>query len=282
MIFRQDAPETTEFTGEVEQTRQLLDRWNRNVGSDGRKLEEHMPRIVELAETYFTSQMTQLFPEKAEKYKRENYKPIRILSESEFIKDNLACGGVGPIAPASTDPLSNDVTFTAGRIVKNVNAKQDLVKSTFYGMLHELFHRASPRIEGSGGLYTSAFRERVVFRKGLKVYLENVQDPECEVTSWEELDETVIDHGTAHLAAKVGVSNRESGYRQGVALYQTQIIDQLFGGRFETLLGHHQDSDMDGFLAAVGAKVRPNLPYEHQAGVGSQILTRLIDGIYSR
>lgn len=274
--------EPVEYSGEVQETSQLIKRWRSEVGGDVNKLENYMPRIANLAVAYFSAQMTEMFPARAEQYAGDRF-TIALLSPNDYVKEASQCGQpVGPNEPSGSNPQTGRITFSVRRLYQSLQNKSTGVEKAFHGVIHELLHSSPILVRNGEGLFTRAIKDPIVFKKGLKAYF---RDPaqasaseECGYKSWwYQAEEGVVDHAASKLSERVSITDTQSQYGPWVTSYENQIVKPFFGGRFQELLGHQQMTDLDGFLAAIGSKMAPDAPYEAQAGLGSNVAVQIFN-----
>ncbi len=286
------------YSGEIEETKAFLDKWNQEVGADANKLEIFTPAIAHLATAYFSKQMSEMFPERAEQYKKENFaSTFRFYSNSaKFDRENSCVAEENLAFPAIADPITGVIHFAPKKFAAVVSDKKNYVKTMFYVMIHELLHASAPFVRDESMLSIGDKLEQAQFKRGMKAYThvetETPSGHDCYRSIWGIVEETVVEHAALELARKVGAdSANHSVYAPKVTAYR-KWLHESFDDDFVSLLNFQQQTNIDGFFAFVGEKlVSKNaildqqgnilnntfIDYHTKADIGEKVFARMLE-----
>lgn len=272
----------SEFDGSIEQTKDLLDQWNQQVGKSPDRLISLAPKVARLASTYYVQQMQLIYPDSLEKYDQADLiGKTHIVSSEDY--QELTCYDSGEFA--GVIPTTGDIYLVPERFVQDVSHPGELVKSFFTIAVHENIHATAKRRQNLEGMLLVEESQNFVGKRmsgahGLRFfYIESIgQKGEiCARSFWSNPDEMVVEDAMVELVSKLNIIKFESEfYESMVEKYRLEILPK-FGakGRWD-LLKYQQDSDSDGFLFAIGSKfIDPEAPREIKIRVGAQKILSL-------
>lgn len=253
-----------EYSGEVDQTKALLDKWHLEVGQDGKRLKEYAPRISDLAVAYFSKQMTEMFPDRKEKYDLQVLRNATfIVDEKGFLEAHVkdSCGLI--------ERSPNDAVGFAGLATKSIYINLERlpriaksgehIRTLFLSVIHELLHVSSDFKQYADPVQTVGFLAPVDIQVGLGVgwlnkLLSEQKKQNCLREGFWILEEVVVEDATNELSTRVGVKNVSPETDVYARIY-SQKIKSLFHGDFKELLRYQQESDVEGYFRAVGNKL---------------------------
>lgn len=283
--------EPQEYDGSIEQTRFLIDRWNKKVGENSDSFNEYAPKITRLASAYFSRQMQDIYPEKKNEHATSLEDKTTILSLEEYNQQNT-CDEELP-EPGYVDPNTQNIIFVPQALkIEELRHPSNVAKTFFLVALHEYLHLTARIRRDFQGMTMVQYSEKFIGKKmdeaqGLRfTYTDRVspQGEKCGRSWWDQLEEMVVEDAATELAAKVNIENQESSYINLVRGYRLQIINKLGKDARWELLRFQQNSDLDGYLAYIGNRFRrpdipPNisLPKDLQIALGSSIIGPIID-----
>ncbi len=274
-----------EYSGEIEETKGLLSKWNTEIGQDGKKLEKQAPHIVKLATKYFGKQMSSMFPEKASDYSYDRLKNrVSLVSGQEL--DNklvdISCGmatKVPPDAEAVTDPSNAQINISPSKIAR-LNPKYRVTQyasGIFLTTLHELMHSSVTRTRHTPPVLLFGHNMPVDIEVGLDGFAINRglsarYKKECLMSSQSlpPIEELVVEDAAMELASLVGAENQNSRLIYENSKYREKIRS-LFGGDYKELLRYQQFSNIEGYLVAVGSKLGGVNRQDQMARAGQHI-----------
>lgn len=273
------------FTGEIEQTKDLIHKWNNEIGLNPDKYFRYAPQISNLAAVYYSRQMTRMFPDLAERYNTDLLKNrFRFYSTNMYEKGSKCPEDNDFVSPASTDADTKIISISPEKLINSARFKNEITLTHFLVSIHELIHSTTKRRSPTGSIIvkdTELLRRiQIAFIGGLKLFEgdPNKPDDKCGASWWWEVEETVDEHATTDLVSKVGIKNKESRYMPWVNAYQSQVINPLFSGRYQELFKYQQESDIDNFMSTIGGRIiGENAPIEEKIARATHLVVPLLD-----
>lgn len=268
-----------EFTGEVGETSALIKQWTSEIGTDQQKFEQHIPRIAKLATTYFSKQMTEMFPEKSAQYDIRKLSEVLVVADqATFTRKALECNGQPlPAATMGFEGHDGKVYLNLQGLWKVLRDKQMTVEIATATTIHELTHFTAQKIKHTPPRTIEGASKPVTSQKGLHLFAGEKEGGDfCSATAtyFPQLEEIVVEDSVTDLMQRVGVVNNASQYDQWVENYRKRVLT-LPGLSRQQLLERHQSSDVIGFLKIIGKAVAGNRSEREQMLAGTDIAQSL-------
>lgn len=250
-----------EFSGEADETRSYLLKWDNEIQKDSNKLKEHLPQIASLAISYFSRQMIEMFPQRQADYDKKRFENAFIfLNTEDFLnKQKISrCNEPPDMRILGFADVADDKVVYVNR---NLIFDSNPVSQYFLTMLHELQHLAPPKKSYSPEINFAGIPEPISYERGLIAFardnsLSIINGRECVVRYRHQIEEAVAEHSALELLSRVGFNIRwSSAYDQFVKDYEQKVIIPLYGGDHKELLDYQQQTKPNDFFRSIGRKV---------------------------
>jgi len=266
-IFESFFGRVEESSGEVNQTKNLLFRWDGELKLNPKERENYFRRTKDLAITFFSRQMgydPQMFQSRVE-----------LTGRKEFFEKFTVfqCQQEDETVPGFVSVL-DDKAFI-NKDDKGFSQESDNLKRFFAVITHELFHLAPPKKHHAEPISVLKISKPVTYEKGLTAYSLPEPGSQCLTIYRTFFEEAVVDDATSRLTLSLGFTvptgheELNQRYRQGVL--------SLYAGNHRELLGYQQRSDAEGFFRSVGEKIGGQ-EIKDASILGSDYLIRYFQG----
>lgn len=235
-----------ELSGEMNQTRELLNKWTQEFKRTPQDKEKYLAKIRDLAIAYFSKQMG---------YQRERFQNrVEFLNQKQFVEkmtEQGRCGGKED-NPAFTWVL--DDKAYVNKEDKRIVQEREPLKYAFVAIVHELIHLSPPRKDHGETIRIKKIDVPVRYEKGLAAF-GLPAGSQCSTIFREVLEEAITQDATSRMVLPLGIT-MSGGHEPVAQIYRREVL-KFYGGDHRELLGYHQNSDSEGFFNSIGRKLDP-------------------------
>lgn len=275
IFSKKDEPEP--FSGEVEETRQYLAKWEAEVARNPNAVETYFPKIRDLAIAYFTNRMNSYIERDMNPRMRDIKNKILFLPEGEYVKKIDRFCVEREFVPGANTPAFHSVAESTIFLNKDYYLKNKSVTLVFVDMTHELHHAAPLRKTYTPPIRVLGMPEEVIAEEGLTAIV-TYEKGDCSTVAGRriEIEEIVVHDSTMRMVGELGLQIPAGPYDRNVSRYRTMVLAPLFGGDFRELLGYHQATEPDKFFQSIGQRIQPGTSLEEQLFAGTEHILRFI------
>lgn len=257
------------LTGEIDQTKRLLFKWDEELDRNSQLREKYLNQTKDLAIIYFSRQMG---------YDPQGFKDrVDLVSRGDFVNKFAAaqCEEPEKNVAGFFNPLE-DKTYVNKNDPGFMQSSHNL-KRLFIVITHELFHLAPPKKQYSEPIQALKVPKPVVSQKGLASYSLSERNPQCLATFGTFLEEAVVQDATSRLTFLLGFEIPGAEHRRLTRAYRERVL-VLYGGNHRELLAYQQKSDSEGFFRSVGERIE-SVPGKDKASLGAEYLIQELGSI---
>ncbi len=263
-----------EFTGEADQTKAYLKKWEDEVKGLPELPEEYFPKIADLATAFFSRQMG---------YDKERFKNnIVFQNEDEFstIAYDKSCNDIPSPAVGASTPIDKEKIAYIRK--KRINKANSPLLTAFSYVLHELHHVSAPLEKYDPPIQIIGLDKPVSYKRGLLAAVlrdgeKNTPEKECiDLYTYRiNLEEAVVQDSTDRLLLLLEIAMSHD-YKEWVSLYRDSVLNRFYNGDNKELLSYQQKTQSSSFFQSVGEKLGIKEPHE-QIDAGDNYLKSLFN-----
>lgn len=272
-----------EFSGEMEDTKRRLNSFRNEIGSDPQKLRANAQKIVNLASSYLSTQMQQIFPQLKDQYEKNKIKSRYVILDEKGLEEaSKSCGRVVTDDSGTFIGREDKIYISPEKSWKK-NQNKNLAVDVFFRLaVHEGIHSLPVKRIFSQEYNIPNIKEHLDFAHGLSAYqidksTDQFGNP-CDLQVFHMLEEAITEDTTVRLLTKLGGPIlMASNYINAVNDYKQHLLPLLQNDYRNGLL-FHQTSNPFGFFKEIGKGLGETDP-EWQAAAGINFTQQYINDL---